>query len=75
MVIGNDGYKYVNGLQNAREDAKSIADNLTKVGYKVTLKLDQTEKEMKASLRSFKAQLESGDEVAFLCGTWGAIVQ
>jgi len=65
LVIGNDGYKFVNPLQNAKEDAKAIAENLAKVGYKVTLKLDQSEKEMKASLRIFKSQLEAGDEVAF----------
>jgi uncharacterized caspase-like protein len=50
---------------NAREDAKVIADNLSTVGFKVTLKLDLTEKEMKATLRTFKSQLEAGDEVAF----------
>jgi hypothetical protein len=65
LVIGNDGYKFVSKLLNAKEDANAIAENLTKVGYKVTLKLDQTEKEMKASLRNFKAQVEAGDEVAF----------
>ena len=52
-------------MLNAKEDANAIADNLTRVGYKVTLKLDQSEKEMKASLRIFKAQVEAGDEVAF----------
>ena len=65
LVIGNDGYKFVPQLSNAKEDARSIAENLTDVGYKVTLKFDQSEKEMKASLRSFKSQLEPGDEVAF----------
>ena len=65
LVIGNDGYKFVSKLLNAKEDANAIAENLTKVGYKVTLKLDQSEKEMKASLRNFKAQVEAGDEVAF----------
>jgi hypothetical protein len=65
LVIGNDGYKFVSTLLNAKEDANAIADNLTRVGYKVTLKLDQSEKEMKASLRIFKAQVEAGDEVAF----------
>jgi len=64
LVIGNDGYKFVSKLLNAKQDATSIAENLTKVGYKVTLKLDQSEKEMKATLRGFKAQVESGDEVA-----------
>ena len=65
LVIGNDGYKFISKLLNAKEDANAIAENLTKVGYKVTLKLDQSEKEMKASLRNFKAQVEAGDEVAF----------
>ena len=65
LVIGNDGYKFVSKLLNAKEYANAIAENLTKVGYKVTLKLDQSEKEMKASLRNFKAQVEAGDEVAF----------
>lgn len=65
LVIGNDSYKYVSKLANAREDARVIADNLTNVGFKVTLRMDLTEKEMKATLRGFKAQVEAGDEVAF----------
>ena len=40
LVIGNDSYASVTKLVNAREDAKSIASNLTSVGYQVTLKLD-----------------------------------
>lgn len=64
LVIGNDGYKFVPKLLNAKQDATAIAENLTKVGYNVTLKLDQSEKEMKATLRGFKAQVDSGDEVA-----------
>lgn len=65
LVIGNDSYKFVSQLANAREDAKVMADSLTQVGYKVTLKLDLSEKEMKAALRGFKTQVEAGDEVAF----------
>lgn len=64
LVIGNDGYKFVSKLMNAKEDANAMAENLTKVGYKVTLKVDQSEKEMKAALRGFKSQVEAGDEVA-----------
>ena len=63
LVIGNDSYRQVRELINAREDARSIAQSLQQVGYEVTLKLDLTEKEMKASLRTFKAQVEGGDEV------------
>jgi hypothetical protein len=65
LVIGNDNYKSVAKLENAREDAKTIAANLSSVGYQVTLKLDLTEKEMKASLRTFASQVEGGDEVMF----------
>ncbi len=65
LIIGNDNYKSVAKLENAREDARTIAANLSSVGYQVTLKLDLTEKEMKASLRTFASQVEGGDEVMF----------
>ena len=65
LVIGNDTYKSVTKLLNAREDAKAIASNLTAVGYKVSLQLDLNEKEMKAALRTFTSQVQGGDEVMF----------
>lgn len=64
LVIGNDRYKNISKLSNAVEDAKAIAANLTKFGYSVSLKLDLTEKDLKAALRAFKNQVDSGDEVA-----------
>ena len=64
LIIGNDSYKFISKLANAREDAKAVAENLAKVGYTVTLKTDLTEKEMKAAIRTFKSQVEAGDEVA-----------
>ena len=65
LVIGNNKYRNVPVLANAVEDATSIAANLRSVGYQVTLRLDVTEKEMKAALRTFSAQLQGGDEVLF----------
>ena len=65
LVIGNDTYKTVAKLSNAREDAKTIATTLTSVGYQVSLKLDLNEKEMKAALRAFAGQVQGGDEVLF----------
>jgi len=65
LVIGNDTYKSVSKLLNAREDAKSMASSLESVGYKVTLKLDLNEKELKAALRAFSNQVQGGDEVLF----------
>jgi hypothetical protein len=65
LVIGNDAYKQVTQLVNARADAIAMADSLRKVGYQVTLKLDLNEKDMKIALRTFKSQVEGGDEVLF----------
>ena len=65
LVIGNDTYKSVTKLLNAREDAKAIASSLATVGYQVTLKLDLNEKELKAVLRNFSSQVQGGDEVMF----------
>ena len=63
LVIGNDSYKQISKLVNAREDAKAVAESLEQVGYMVTLKLDLTEKEMKSALRVFKSQINGGEEV------------
>jgi len=65
LVIGNDTYKMVAKLFNAREDAKSIASNLSAVGYQVTLMLDLDEKGMKSAIRAFAAKVNGGDEVMF----------
>jgi len=64
LVIGNDAYQKVTPLVNAREDAKVLAENLSALGYKVSLKLDVTEKQFKSEIRSFKSQIQPGDEVA-----------
>jgi hypothetical protein len=63
LVIGNDRYQSLPKLRNAAQDARLIGDNLRKVGYRVSLQLDQTEKQMKAALRQFKNTLDAGDEV------------
>jgi uncharacterized caspase-like protein len=65
LVIGNDNYQNVQRLNNARADAKAIAAELAAVGFDVTLKLDQSEKSMKAALRDFKARVQGGDDVVF----------
>jgi len=64
LVIGNDSYQKVTPLVNAREDARVIAESLASLGYKVSLKLDVTEKQFKSELRTFKNQVLAGDEVA-----------
>lgn len=65
LVVGNDSYKSVEPLHNARSDAKAVADVLKSVGFDVTLKQDLTLTGMKAALREFKAHVSGGDEVVF----------
>jgi hypothetical protein len=63
LVIGNDNYSDVPKLANARQDANAVGRTLSELGYKVMVKNDLNEKDMKATLRQFKSDLEGGDEV------------
>jgi hypothetical protein len=63
LVIGNDTYQNVSKLDNAREDARVIAQNFQNLGYQVTLRTDLVEKQMKATIRNFVSLVEGGDEV------------
>ena len=65
LVIGNDNYKYVIQLQNAKQDAKSMAETLKTLGYNVSLYQDIDEKAFKKALRDFRGSLAGGDEVLF----------
>ena len=65
LLIGNDTYKYADVLKNAREDARAMANELKGFGYEVTLRLDQNQKEMQATLRDFRERIKEGDEVLF----------
>lgn len=64
LIIGNDSYKAVQPLLNAREDAKAMAEGLKKAGYQITLLLDQDERSFKSAIRTFRSRIEPGDEVA-----------
>jgi len=64
LVIGNDAYKKVTPLLNAAEDAKVVAESLTTLGFKVSLKLDVDRKQFQSEIRAFKNQAKVGDEVA-----------
>jgi hypothetical protein len=65
LVIGNNAYKHVSPLINAKNDALAVAQLLKKVGYKVTLAIDQDEKSFKQVLRNFKISIKPGDEILF----------
>lgn len=59
LVIGNSNYKSA-PLKNPVNDAKDIAAVLKSNGFKVTLKLDATKKDMKESVKVFGKQLLNG---------------
>ncbi len=53
LVIGNDSYRQLEPLRNARADARAIAKALTDSGFVVTLQIDADQSAMKAALRNF----------------------
>jgi uncharacterized caspase-like protein len=63
LVIGNDSYQAVPALLNARSDARAMASALQAAGFVVSLRLDLTERGMKEALRSFRMEIQGGDEV------------
>ncbi len=63
LVIGNDSYRHIDPLQNARADAKAMAKALEAAEFRVTLALDQNRADMNAALRRFKVGLSGGDDV------------
>lgn len=63
LVVGNDRYKLIPKLETAGEDARAVAEYLQQLGYRVTLRQNLAEREMKATLRNFAAQVRGGDEV------------
>lgn len=65
LVVGNDSYRQLPALKNARADAQALAKTLEASGFAVSLRLDLSEKEMKSALRAFKAQVAGGDEALF----------
>jgi uncharacterized caspase-like protein len=65
LVIGNDSYRNVPALRNARTDAGAMARALEQNGFKVTLLQDLDERSWRAGLRAFKARVAEGDDVVF----------
>lgn len=63
LVIGNNAYRHVAGLSNARADASAMAGALGAAGFDVTLQMDVDERGFKQTLREFRQQIDPGDEV------------
>jgi hypothetical protein len=62
FVVGNSNYG-VDGLdlKNPSNDAKLMASSLERLGFKVTLRLDQDLGGMEDGLREFRKNLQAGD--------------
>lgn len=56
LVVGNDSYRNLAQLKNARSDAKAAADAPQGLGFAVTLKQDLTLNALAGALREFRAR-------------------
>lgn len=65
LVVGNDDYQHVPKLRNARNDARSISQELEATGFRVTRVLDATRQVLNEQLDGFLRRIEKGDEVVF----------
>ena len=59
LIIGNSAYKD-SPLKNPVNDAKDMADVLTELGFKVTLRQDANQRTMKQAIRDFGSELKKG---------------
>jgi formylglycine-generating enzyme required for sulfatase activity len=65
LVIGNDAYKNVPSLRNAKSDAEAVSAALSEVGFEVTFASNLNEKALKGAVRDFIGRLSGGDEAIF----------
>ncbi len=65
LVVGNDSYQQATPLNNARNDAQTIARELQAAGFVVTRLLDANRDAMNDALDIFLRKIEKGDEVVF----------
>ena len=65
LVIGNSKYASVGELPNPANDADSIADALTRIGFKVTVKKDVARQEFGTALKEFSHELSKADTALF----------
>lgn len=65
LVIGNDGYESLPGLQKARNDAEAVAAALQAQGFEVALLTDAGRREMTRGISDLAGRIAPGDEVLF----------
>ncbi|CAF1160928.1 unnamed protein product [Rotaria sordida] len=65
LVIGIGNYEYCKKLQNAENDANSMASALQSIGFIVTKKINLTHDEIETVLLNFKQSIRQGDMILF----------
>ena len=61
LVIGNDSYKSLPALNNARTDARGMAAKLKELGWSVILKQDASRRDISRSLADFEGRLKDAE--------------
>jgi hypothetical protein len=65
LVIGNNDYRNVPKLQKAVNDARTMAETLRQLGFRVMVAENQTRTGFSQSLLAFDAMIEKGDTAFF----------
>lgn len=63
LLIGNDNYQFVSKLQKARNDARSMAEELRAAGFEVRLETDLSYLPLVRAVNGFTQTIQRGDEV------------
>ena len=61
LVIGNDSYKSLPDLNNARTDARGMAAKLKELGWSVILRQDASRRDISRSLADFEGRLKDAE--------------
>ncbi len=75
LVIGNDSYESVPVLQKARNDARSMAEALTNLGYDVISAKDVGRRAMSRALVEFERKIGPGDIALFFFAGHGFAIE
>lgn len=65
LVVGNDAYRSVEPLVNARNDARLMSDLLRRAGFDVTLQTDLDRNRLWSAIDNLRTRINKGDEVVF----------
>jgi uncharacterized caspase-like protein len=65
LLIGNNNYKVGNKLDCCEYDVEDVGKELEKIGFHVTIRVDQTYRDMVSLITRFQNQICEGDLVVF----------